>query len=216
MRSRPFAVVALALSLSLVAPAPARAEGGMMGFFSSLGAQVVKMARGIQSFFGGGAETTPAEATSAGHKFGREVGREVHGVAAALESTAKDLSDKGIDAGSLERELEALKPDLERLKALSEKARRESEATGAVSPETAREIEALQRSLEPKLEAIGDRVGKQVQEAIDTFKSKFSEEDIARMKRGVEKVGGFMKGFAEGFKDFMEAHGHELGASHER
>ena len=54
--------------------------------------------------------------------------------------------------------------------------------------------------------AIGDRVAAQAKEAIETFKSKFTEEDIARMKRGVEKVGGFMKGFAEGLKDFLETH----------
>lgn len=206
MRIRSAAVLALALTLTLASPTPARAEG-LMGFFSSLGAQVVKMARGFQSFFGGGGETTPAEAEAAGEQVGREVGRELHGVAQALESTAKDLSDRGIDLGSLEREIEALKPELERMKVLSEKARREAEAAGSVSPETAREIEALSRRLEPKLKTIGERVASQAQEAIQTFREKFSEEDVARMKRGMEKVGGFMKGFAEGLKRFMESQG---------
>jgi hypothetical protein len=99
-----------------------------------------------------------------------------------------------------------LKPELERMALLQKQAERELEATGKVSPETARQIEALQRSLEPKMRAIGDRVAAQAKEAIETFKSKFTEEDIARMKRGVEKVGGFMKGFADGLKDFLETH----------
>lgn len=216
MRSRFAPVLVLALTLSLAAPAPVRAEG-LMSFFSALGSQVVRMARGLQSVFTGAEpETTPADATSAGKKFGAEVGREVHGVAQALENTAKDLKDKGVDMGTLERELKALEPELRRMEALSRKAQHEQEATGAVSPETAREIEALKREVEPKLEAAGKRLAAHVEDAVETFKSKFTEEDIARMKQGVEKVGGFMKGFAEGFKDFMEAHGHSMGAKPER
>ena len=209
MRTR--AAVILALVLTLAAPTPARAEG-LMGFFSSLGSQVVKMARGIQSFFGGGeAETTPAEAQAAGKKAGAEVGRELHGLADALESTAKDLSEKGIDLGSLEGDIKALQPDLERMKALQEKAAREIEQSGSVSPATAQEVEALKKSLEPKMKAIGERVASQAQQAIETFKEKFTEEDVARLKQGMEKFGGFMKGFAEGLRNFLESQG----ASHE-
>ncbi len=213
MRSRLASILVLALTLSLPAPAPVQAQD-RGSFLSALGSQAIRIAKGLQRILSGaGAETTPAEATEAGERFGAELGREVHGVALALQSTAKDLKNKGIDRGALERELKSLEPMLRRIEALSKRAQQENETTGSLSPQTAQEIQALKNEIKPQLEATGKRLASHMEEAVETFKNKFSEEDITRMKRGVEKVSGFLEGFAEGFKKFMQDQGHALEAS---
>lgn len=174
--------------------APAETSSGMWGKLQWLVSAGVGLVRGI-------AGSTPKRDAAAPPSGAAPAGLEgMERMTRGLEKTMGALEGRGVDVAQLRRELEAMRPDLEEMRRLHQRAVAESGPGAPPSPAIQREMEVVAKRLKPRAEALGARVEQLAVQAMkglqEGLQKHFTEKDARELEAGARQLGDFLKGLA--------------------